>query len=573
MSEMPLVAAPRFNFEPFRSRWPLALASSRRVVGSILRAIDTLQGNIASAMSEARERGYGERLRLVAAGASESELASADFTLHELLSEIDRAGAGKLVSLETDALASSCVLEVLLDTMQTIRACRAVAKSLPAALLVAYGHSACSAVVLTEHCRVAELLSIVPAEPTTFALSGPTTANRLGVLCAPRTLRAGDVCILSAPARARPSHSLHVQLGVSQACPMRCPEESFAALVWLGTRATASATLGGVVLPCPLAVHAEPGCIDIHVEVPACTLLSTLRIELFSAADSLLALQLPVIPGVLPPFVLHGVEPNDGASPVITLSGTMFLPVGGSETVLVFEADGTPMPGLQLDLLGMSSSVEAAAFVEQADGVLILADNDDVVAVDAVSHALIWKSPGVVNGCNGLAVLPSHGVLVASSLLTNAIHVFRLRDGAKISSLALMGPRFMASDPFSATVFVSTRAGVAVLVWDGAALSCTGVVPGTQHSSAVQPVAVMPPAAGRATSRLLVGKYGASGLRVFSLPLLRLVAEVEIPVVVVGPVRVLGIAADPRGAAIAVVTRDGRVLVQAWPLPGVPPSE
>lgn len=524
---------------------------------------------MAIATTEARERGCNERSRLASAGASEAVLDLAAHAVDTLCAEIHIAGTSKLAALEVDAVVAERVLEKLVDALHAVAAYACVTKALSPVLCFA------NIVELAENCRDVELQSVVPAQPTTFALSAPTGDIPLGHLCAPGALCASSVCMRSAAlaGHAEPGLPVHAQFVLSAAYAIRCSEEASAALTWLGTRASVYVTLEGDVLPVRLTVNLEQGCIDVYIDVPPCAPLSTLHIELMIAAESVLVSQLPVPHGVVPPFVLDGVEPNDGASPVIALSGTIFLPVGGGDAVLVYNAIGNPLPGVDLALLGLSSSVEAAAFVEQASGILVLADENDVVAVDADSRAVIWRNHGAVRGCNGLAVLSAHGIIVASSPLDSAVVVFRISDGVRIFSFPLSGPRFMASDPRSSTVYVSTHAGVVELLWDGLRFTQSRVVPGTEHPSTAQPVAVMRRTGltGTTISQLIVGKYGKSSLRVFSLPLLCLVADIDVPA---GAPRVLGIAADPWGAAIAVVAKDksgaGRVYVMEWPLLGVP---
>lgn len=548
-----------------RPRAALAKDHSLGILRFALGTAAAVRATIASVMAVARMRGSVEHERLVEAGAPGARLEGAAVALEVLCAEIDSAAITKLASLDAEVATAGCVYEEVINTLRLAADCVCAGTLPPEVLILAVIKRVAAALAN------AELDSAASIEPTTFFLTAATGNNHLGTLCAPRSLHTGDISVRSPAAFALAGRNLVVKLILAPACMTRCAEEEVEALAWLYAAATVSVTLGGVLATSQAVFNAEQGCIDVSVWVPETPLgapISNAIVEL-SRAEVLLAFELPVVAGVVPPFVLDGVEPNDGASPAITVSGTIYLPVGGEGAVLVFEGDGAQLPSIPLEPLGLTDSVEAAAFVEMPFGILLLADKDHIVAVDAVTHVPRWINHGALVGCNGLGVLPLQGVVVASSLEEGAVHVFRLSDGSKIFSIALVGPRFLASDPASAMVYVSMRAGVAALLWDGGVLSQTLVVPGTEHPSSSQPVAVIPSPHGVSLPRsyLIVGKYGKPGLRLFTLPHLALLAEFEVPSSL-GPLRVLGIAADPRGAAIAVVARDkrgaGRVHVLAW---------
>jgi hypothetical protein len=116
------------------------------------------------------------------------------------------------------------------------------------------------------------------------------------------------------------------------------------------------------------------------------------------------------------PLRLEGAANDRISTPVITPDGTLYAPKQGSADVLVFAADGTPLPPLPLAALGLSTSTCSAAFVEAAD-TLLLADANvaasKLVAVDAASRAVRW-SAAFGGRCCGIAVLPAQGVVVVS---------------------------------------------------------------------------------------------------------------------------------------------------------------
>ena len=77
----------------------------------------------------------------------------------------------------------------------------------------------------------------------------------------------------------------------------------------------------------------------------------------------------------------------------------------------------------------------------------------------------------------------------------------------------------------------------------------------------------MPPARGKSVSHLVVGTADSPELLVLSLPGLALVHTHRLD-----GVRMMGLAADPWGGALAVCDDASKTLhVLAWPLPGMPP--
>jgi hypothetical protein len=149
------------------------------------------------------------------------------------------------------------------------------------------------------------------------------------------------------------------------------------------------------------------------------------------------------------------------------------------------------------------------------------------------------------------------------------LRVHRLADGALVTTTPADGPRFIAADPTTATLYVISRTLVAVFCWNGSALVPEGVVDAAGYTGNWRPLAVVPPAPGLRTSYLVVGTCGKPTLHVLSLPDRRLVHTHTLE-----GMRVSGLAADPSGTALAVCDYASKAVnVLPWPLPGMPPLQ
>jgi hypothetical protein len=159
-----------------------------------------------------------------------------------------------------------------------------------------------------------------------------------------------------------------------------------------------------------------------------------------------------------------------------------------------------------------------------------------------------------------------------SDLDHGKLHVHRLSDGVRVANAKAKCATYVAADPASGTVYVSTGAhpscGVSAFRWDGAALVAEGVVEAAGTAEYSRPLAGMPPTPGRHTSYLVAGTCREPTLYVLSLPDRRLVHTHTLK-----GMKVTGLAADPSGAALAVCDRTSKAIhVLPWPLPGMPPQ-
>jgi hypothetical protein len=282
-----------------------------------------------------------------------------------------------------------------------------------------------------------------------------------------------------------------------------------------------------------------------------------------------------VITGMHAPLRLEGASTDLCITPVINIDGTLFVPRQLSDSVLIYSADGTPVPPLVIDSVGLSHDTNSAAYDESRNTLLLADDNSSsskLVAVDMSSHSVRWATaPGLLNGIDGIAVLLKHGIVFVSSCGDFKLYAHRLSDGVRIASMKVPGCSYLASDPETSVVYASSICDTGMLavvpyLWNGAKLVKQSVVYAPGITGKFRPISVMPPAPGLRTSYLIVGEVDSSTLHIISLPDHRLVHMHTLE-----GMQVAGLAADPSGTALAVCDRASKLVhVLPWPLPGMP---
>jgi hypothetical protein len=222
--------------------------------------------------------------------------------------------------------------------------------------------------------------------------------------------------------------------------------------------------------------------------------------------------------GMLTPLQLKGIATHPYSTPVVSSDGTLYAPRYGAPDVLVFSADGTPLPSLSVASFGLSLYTCEAAF-DADTATLLLADECDLdsklVAVDEASRVVRWKTglgTGLGGSCYGIAVLPAQGLVISSVYDADELGVHRIADGALVTTTPIHDPSFVAADPATATLYVSTGMQVSAFRWNGSALVSEGVVGATGDSTDWRPLAVVLPAPGQRTS------YGTSSWGQSTLP-------------------------------------------------------
>lgn len=440
---------------------------------------------------------------------------------------------------------------------------------------------------------VAETLCEVPRGPVellTLSLMTCDSAD-LARLVAPRGLRAADLRVVCGARAGHPG---------SQAClcalelvePI-ADEERDVVLKAIASHTRAHLVgFENTVRPCASRVEVW---VNIPVDATHGTSVALQRLDVagerfcLGAEPPTLVLHL----GLHAPLTLNlerrGFQGNRH-SPAVSMTGELYLPMDSSPVVYAFASDGSPLPSLNVEELGLSRCVRAAA-VDDASGTLILACNlqskggTRIVALNIATRKRLWAVNDTPLACFGLAVIPGvaegGGSAVVATGGEEGLVVFSVRDGAIMQRLETTAdPLFLTCDPSTLSVYMSPYFPHVVerFVWEGAGLVHRGLVDEAGVRSAYHPIAVMPPAPGKQVSHLLIVDMGTSRLLVLALPGHARVHECKLQ----EGASIVGIAADPSGTALAVcfnaVARGSdsdSVRVFAWPqeVPGMPELE
>jgi hypothetical protein len=263
-------------------------------------------------------------------------------------------------------------------------------------------------------------------------------------------------------------------------------------------------------------------------------------------------------------------------TPAVAGDGTFYFPKDSQ--LLIFGCNGHELVPLGLEdkgfVGGTRDSARAVALVEQA-GVLLISSNI-IVAVARTTRELMW-SIDLSSMCRGIAVLPSHGVVVAPTYLDDKLNVITLSNGRTLYTAHERNPTFAVGHDDSASVFVSSTNSVVHYKWtakkrfDGTIRSGTLALVGAVEVAKAcdwRPLAVVPPSCGLPAC-LVVGVFGKATLEVVSLLDFSVIHTHSLQSEG-GSVNVNGLVACPSGAALAVCDDStGSVLVLAWPLPGM----
>ena len=406
-----------------------------------------------------------------------------------------------------------------------------------------------------------------------------------GRVLAPLPVTADDLSFeeTSNDTRVRSGDTLHLCMSLGVRHATQSPEELSMSLRKLAEETSVDAALE--------ASDVEPQAVAASVASDAAlrTLLISLIVPASAPAGSCivirgvfaggrpvakLPLMLTVCRGLQTPLCLTGLG-KYSFGPCISPDGLLYVPPGGSgNDVNVFDAQGTMLPGISLDGLGLDNAIKWAAYVHGDNPCLLLADDHRVVALDPSTRVVRWATNLVGLVCGGLAPLPSPGVVAINSATNDTLLLYRLSDGIRCGIHQVSGRfgSFLAADSATGLVFGCCGQGMAgfcVEAWlcaaDGLSLISRGSVnAAAMMSTAI--LAVVPPTCGKRGSHLIVGSLLTSELLVLSLPDFALVHTHRLE-----GMRVQGLAADPLGYALAVCDRVSMSLhVLAWPLPGMP---
>jgi hypothetical protein len=458
--------------------------------------------------------------------------------------------------------------------------------------LVDYFNAVASCVV-----SVSRDLPSAPLEPTNISAHSVTDSYfDLGRVRAPSAVTADFVDLSNLQSYASANRSFSFRVSLSSAYMVEGPEDAYAAIESLVHHLHVDAVLltpdTDATRPLSLEVRYVPQascrCVTALVTIPHRTPHSSKIVvnSVYVAGSAVTAshAQLPftavVCQGLLPLLRLPAprFKLYTLLTPAVSGSGRVFVPQIDSAETLVFGYDGIALPSVDLEPLGLSTSVTIVTGVCDLTNTLILADMVEptgrIAGIDVETHTLRWSAPAA--GCRGIAVLSERGVFIAAFHATSSLHVYRIADGALLStSSKLPGmPVYAAADPITSTVFVSVGVQVHAYKWDGNMLLSQGVVKESEPGENYRALAWIPPSDSSPLSYLVVGTWGTSEVMVLSLPDCKLIARISLRRPPESQraglsLTVKGLAADPTGSSLVVCDNDDGVYVLPWPLAGM----
>jgi hypothetical protein len=520
------------------------------------------------------------------AEAAKQKLESIRLTLHAAIDRrIDALQAATSAAASVKITALESELEKLDEVLERARREHAAAQTAVTTPHDSAAHGEVAA-QLDEINAMITALPVGPVEPVVFRVdfdidSLISQISTIGTVIAPRGVLARHVEVRSLPKHARPGETLRFDLALTADYPCTAPAELEAAAASLVPHVYAVVSLMSGEVSQPLLATLAPAAdgrgVNVSVSVPVSAGRdSKVVIRGISVAGQQvtqgqsLPAHAAVVMGMLVPLRLEDAANDAVCTPVISGDGTLYAPRYGSPDVLVCSADGTPLPPLPVASLGLSTGSRSAAF-DDATTMLLLADSNSaasrLVAMDATSRAVRWSTGS--RFIYGIAVLPTQGLVVASVLDANELGVYRLADGAFVSKVHADHPTLIACDSARATLYVNTGTQVSAFRWNGSTLVSEGVVEAAGNKGYARPLAVTPPAPGQRTSYLVVGTIRTPTLLILSLPDRRLFHTHTLE-----GMKVVGLAADPSGTAMAVCDAESNAIhVLPWPLPGMPPLQ
>lgn len=583
----------------------------RLVVRAISDELERIPPNAAAARASAAETLAAVLARIAATAAEESamveQVAAATARHAALLADVDAAEATKVALLEAELVAADGALEALIDAWD---AARAIPVDAPSAVVDAV----CSKV----NAALARASTVPQGSPIAEATLEfvPLSADASGLIpLALGTLRtaivsAADISSVRVSLNAE-SSAIWADVVLSDDA-LRSPGfDALAAAVSLARRLTWDAALlpvghrgvGGASAPAE-----EPADVEVPLKgtcVAAAAEAPPLAGSSSSTAAVRIVMPLPEAWGpqgrvVLTRLAVAGVGVTSPAAcprsftfgigiaaPQVILSssspgaafdtqyptfcigedGNLFVPSGAS--VRAFGPDGAPAWTLTAPELGLERGLLINSCAVDTPGRRFFAATSagSICAVDLDTRRVLWAVRAAVPGLRGLLVLPGTGVLLASSFTNFCVLAFSTADGAQITT----SPRVedaarLAYDEETGTIFCCSWSGnggcIATLRWhaptrtlsvDSEKVQAIAPTPTKSRS-----VAIVRPQGGPA--RLVVGAFQTEEVVVHALPGLDRVGSFALPC------EVAGLAADPRGQALAAVGVGNAVHVLAWPL-------
>ena len=291
----------------------------------------------------------------------------------------------------------------------------------------------------------------------------------------PLPVSAADISVEGIPRSALAGSTLHLRLSLGARHADQCTEELEVSLGCLKSATCIQAGLvgPGVILQ-PLHVTVTPDAssrsllVSIEIEYAGshCSTIDIAAVLVAGKRVSGLPCSLPVYRGITAPLALRSSASNGfPVQPCISPEGRVYCPPGDDPDVLVFDADGKPLPSLSLSISSLGLVGQCFLWVayahNDAPSLLIADDNDassHIVAVDPVTNAIRWTAMlDCTYGCRGVAALPALGVAIVACGDNNyqdSLVAHRLTDGVCVAKISVSDlSSFVAADPATGTVF------------------------------------------------------------------------------------------------------------------------
>lgn len=592
---------------PEHDALPMAITEMRSVAVAIQTTLSELRGNAVSAISDA------SALR-DAAIASGSDSATINAAYAALVSEVERVEAGKAAALEAELVEEDALLEraesVLGAVASAARSLSAEGLKAERAALFAQLDELFDALRASPRGPVEEPTLLVVAPPEALATGDCNSAAcepRLAMLITRHVAAAELTMVLPRRRHARPDSAITVLLLLPQSSHSDIREGgSFGltpslAQASLMQRVDARATLSlsgsmNVAIAPRFAPYEETTSgrrgVSVAFVIPADTPIgSRVRIESVSVArESVLGpvgdcvIQVSLHVGLSAPFRLRGAG-GDYQTPCVTSDGMLAIPARSA-----FEMYGSS--GVMAKQPRIDHS-ETCAVAHIADGdILIARGSDFVVAFDLATETggvprTIWRHGGDHFGCGSVVALAEAGIVVFADYYGNNLVALRLCDGTVAQKVPMTRPIYAtAGPPGSCTLYASSETDGLVCSVQFDALDPTRtamlshpLLPARISGYGSSPLAVMPPAPGKAVWHLIVGGYGTPLLVVLALPggeevgriegsavdpTAQYVEATETDLALYWGSRIRGLAADLAGGAL-VVTSGSDVFAVPWP--------
>lgn len=461
--------------------------SVRRLAHDIFAQIDLLHANAAAARDAAASlpTAYGEAL----------------------LEAVDNMEATKLVALEEEGVGVDQALELIDRVLSEI-----LADPLKGLVATPEQTTAIRTAVLS--------LSAAPIEPADLVIAMP-----LGVLIAPRGIRAEGVSLVCASSVAMPGAAVVLELTLAAHVGSAASHEELQLMLEALSRhtrvraATASSMAAFTTSAEPrllLSVSMRPDpsrrCLLLIVAIPpelsvgSCVMIEDIIVAGQSIRSSAtLPITFSVSRGMKSPQVILSATTRIPCAGFVTSEGSLWAPTGDLD-VSVWAADGQCLAPLQLpvtsraDGLAIPSPHVGAIALDEAAGILVALHYEGGRAQTAPRRnrmrSFEVSTPGKLCGwilgsggkvpfvawtqelcsTNAIALLPGlgpHGdsICVTTSFTEGLLRVIRIRDGVELATAPARHPAYIAADTEARRVYVSVHhpvggEGCVVEAWD-----------------------------------------------------------------------------------------------------------